>query len=126
MEIIILVWRKCLPCENWYVFLLHYQPVLTDIRSLELDPPPKEPVYVIGLRYHILYLLELSELEDLGLGSRTGVVPILSDNLPFDTVRLYGPVSQEDNEHFMKASRSEFSCTSNCESRSITNPHIVR
>ena len=32
-----------------------------------MNPPPTEPLYVVGLRQHLMYLLERQELEDHGL-----------------------------------------------------------
>ncbi|KAL7284142.1 hypothetical protein ACG7TL_001423 [Trametes sanguinea] len=46
-----------------------------------MNPPPSEPLYVVGLRQHLLYLIERQELEDAGLGDPNGVVLILSDAL---------------------------------------------
>lgn len=120
MEIIISAWQKYWLCESWYVLPLRYHMAHIDIRLPKLDPPPTKPVYVIGLRFHILYLSELSDLEDLGLGSRTGVVPILSDYIGFDHVHQYGPRSKEDGQYWMEISRFEFYCSSTREYRLIT------
>ena len=46
-----------------------------------MNPKPTEPLYVVGLRSHLMYLREHSEIEDLGLDKEdgTGVETILSD-----------------------------------------------
>ena len=48
---------------------------------LQMNPPPSEPLYVIGVRSILLYLREYNEIEDLGLNKQGGVVTILSDAL---------------------------------------------
>ena len=61
--------------------------------ALQLDPPPSEPLYVVGVRSVLLYLREMSEIEDLGLDEEGGgrVITILSDALNCRDVRLYTP-----------------------------------
>lgn len=59
----------------------------------------------MGLRFHILYLYELSDLEDLGLDSENGVVPILSDALVSHDIKPYSTRAHEDNEPWMDITR---------------------
>ena len=49
----------------------------------QLNPQPTEPLYVVGIRSVLLYLRELSDIEDLGLEDKdgSGVVTILADAL---------------------------------------------
>jgi ribonuclease Z len=51
--------------------------------SCQLDPPPKEPLYVVAHSNVFLYLHEYSDVENLDLGDLTdhGVKCILSDSL---------------------------------------------
>ncbi|KAI0372022.1 hypothetical protein BV20DRAFT_964716 [Pilatotrama ljubarskyi] len=77
---------------------------ILQMRTL-MNPPPSEPVYVVGLRYHLMYLVERQEVEDLGLADPNGVVMILSDALNWRPPRLYGRVQPQD-EPFMNAETS--------------------
>ena len=65
-----------------------------------MDPPPSEPLYVVGLRPHLMYLVERQELEDHGLADPNGVVMILSDALNWRFPRPYGR-NQTIDEPFM-------------------------
>ena len=51
------------------------------LTSYQLNPPPAEPLYVIGTRSILLYLREYQEIEDLGINNEdgTGVIMIFSD-----------------------------------------------
>ncbi|KAI0710377.1 hypothetical protein C8T65DRAFT_648151 [Cerioporus squamosus] len=71
----------------------------------KMDPPPSEPLYVVGLRSHLMYLLERQELEDYGLADPNGVVMILSDALNWRFARSYGR-NQTEDEPFMNQNRS--------------------
>ena len=68
-----------------------------------MNPPPVEPLYVVGQRSHLMYLLERQELEDQGLGDPFGVVMILSDALNWRFAPPYG--KNQDSELFMNAER---------------------
>ncbi|KAI0360608.1 hypothetical protein OH77DRAFT_1393497 [Trametes cingulata] len=68
---------------------------ILQMRTL-MNPPPSEPVYVVGLRHHLMYLVERHELEDLGLADPNGVVMVLSDALNWRPPRLYGRVQPQD------------------------------
>ena len=68
-----------------------------------MNLPPVEPLYVVGQRSHLMYLLERQELEDQGLGDPFGVVMILSDALNWRFARPYG--KNQDGELFMNAER---------------------
>lgn len=49
-----------------------------------MSPPPAEQLYVVGIRPVLLYLMEQSQIEDLGLSDQDDpgrVVPILADTL---------------------------------------------
>ena len=72
---------------------------------LQLTPPPTEPIYVVGVRSVLLYLREMSELEDLGLeqADGAGVVTILADALNWKDPRSYGERYSE--EPWMDAER---------------------
>ncbi|KAI0330270.1 hypothetical protein GY45DRAFT_1354004 [Cubamyces sp. BRFM 1775] len=69
----------------------------------QMDPPPSEPIYVVGQRQHLMYLVERQELEDLGLADPTGngVVMILSDALNWRTPRPYYSRNPTNDEPFM-------------------------
>ena len=69
--------------------------------SRQLNPPPTEPLYVIGVHAILLYLRELNDLEDLGIDREdgTGVVTILSDALNWRDPHVYG--SDVGNEPWM-------------------------
>ena len=69
-----------------------------------MNPPPTEPLYVVGLRQHLVYLLERQELEDHGLGDPNGVIMVLSDALNWRFARPYGK-NQTEDEPFMNAER---------------------
>ncbi len=69
-----------------------------------MDPPPPEPLYVVGLRSHLMYILERQELEDHGLSNPNGVVMILSDALNWRFPRPYGR-NQVEDEPFMNQDR---------------------
>ena len=69
-----------------------------------MNPPPTEPLYVVGLRQHLVYLLERQELEDHGLGDPNGVIMVLSDALNWRFARPYGK-NQIEDEPFMNAER---------------------
>ncbi|RDX42667.1 hypothetical protein OH76DRAFT_1410927 [Lentinus brumalis] len=71
----------------------------------KMDPPPPEPLYVVGLRSHLMYILERQELEDHGLSNPNGVVMILSDALNWRFPRPYGR-NQVEDEPFMNQDRS--------------------
>ncbi|KAH8083328.1 hypothetical protein BXZ70DRAFT_1073609 [Cristinia sonorae] len=77
----------------------------------QLDPPPSEPLYVVGIRSVHLYTSELNDLEDLGVDDPTGngVIPILSDSLNFrgPYVAKYGKWQLKDGEKWMDHQRSE-------------------
>ncbi|KAH9940691.1 hypothetical protein B0H21DRAFT_572283 [Amylocystis lapponica] len=81
-----------------------------------LDPPPAQPLYVVGLRHLLVYLREQSELEDLGLGSaeQNGVVTILSDVLNWRNARPYPAQILPDAEPFMDAHASWQSAMDMC------------
>ncbi|RPD65585.1 hypothetical protein L226DRAFT_479775 [Lentinus tigrinus ALCF2SS1-7] len=66
----------------------------------KMDPPPSEPLYVVGLRSHLMYLLERQELEDHGLADPNGIIMILSDALNWRFPRPYGK-NQTEDEPFM-------------------------
>ncbi|KAH9852566.1 hypothetical protein C2E23DRAFT_826150 [Lenzites betulinus] len=87
---------------------------ILQMRAL-MRPPPSEPLYVVGLRQHLIYLTERHELEDLGLGSEesNGVVLILSDALNWRPPRLYGPTQPQD-EPFMDAYTSQQKARAMC------------
>ncbi|KAJ2997160.1 hypothetical protein NUW54_g7157 [Trametes sanguinea] len=66
-----------------------------------MNPPPSEPLYVVGLRQHLLYLTERQELEDAGLGDPNGIIMILSDALNWrNSPKPYGRAAMTD-EPFM-------------------------
>ena len=67
-------------------------------------PPPTEPLYVVGLRPHLMYMVERQELEDLGLGDPNGVIMVLSDALNWRFARPYSR-NQIEDEPFMNADR---------------------
>ena len=69
-----------------------------------MDPPPAEPLYVVGLRLHLMYMLERQELENHGLEDPNGVVMVLSDALNWRFSRPYGR-NQDADELFMNADR---------------------
>ena len=69
-----------------------------------MNPPPTEPLYVVGLRQHLMYLLERQELEDQGLADPNGVIMVLSDALNWRFARPYGK-NQVEDEPFMNADR---------------------
>ncbi|KAI0826548.1 hypothetical protein BC628DRAFT_239357 [Trametes gibbosa] len=84
------------------------------MRSL-MRPPPSEPLYVVGLRQHLIYLKERQELEDIGVDAcaPNGVVLVLSDALNWRPPRLYGPVQPQD-EPFMDANTSQQNARALC------------
>ncbi|CDO70624.1 hypothetical protein BN946_scf184748.g22 [Trametes cinnabarina] len=65
-----------------------------------MNPPPSEPLYVVGLRSHLMYLTERQELEDAGLSDPNGVVLILSDVLNWRGPKPYSRSALVD-EPFM-------------------------
>ena len=69
-----------------------------------MNPPPTEPLYVVGLRQHLMYLLERQELEDQGLADLSGIVMVLSDALNWRFARPYGR-NQVEDEAFMNSER---------------------
>ena len=69
-----------------------------------MSPPPTEPLYLVGLRQHLMYLLERQELEDQGLADPNGVIMVLSDALNWRFARPYGK-NQAEDEPFMNADR---------------------
>ena len=69
-----------------------------------MNPPPTEPLYVVGLRQHLMYLWERQELEDQGLADFNGIVMVLSDALNWRFARPYGRKQVED-EAFMNSER---------------------
>lgn len=73
-------------------------------RLVQMNPPPTESLYVVGLRPHLMYILERHEMEDHGLEDPNGVVLILSDTLNWRFPRPYGKNDVED-EPFMNAGR---------------------
>ncbi|KAI0635238.1 beta-lactamase-like protein [Trametes polyzona] len=70
-----------------------------------MDPPPSQPLYVVGLRPHLMYLTERNELEDLGLGGPNGVILVLSDALNWRPPQRYARI-QPDDEPFMNSETS--------------------
>jgi len=55
-----------------------------DFYYTQLNPPPKEPVFLVTLYGIILGLMELSDVEDMGLDyslRRAAVLPIRSPSL---------------------------------------------
>ncbi|KAJ6474674.1 hypothetical protein C8R47DRAFT_986730 [Mycena vitilis] len=50
-------------------------------RRRQLNPPATEPLYLVSVHKLHLYLRELAEIEDLGLGAPNGVVTVISDAL---------------------------------------------
>ncbi|KAI8986907.1 beta-lactamase-like protein [Trametes punicea] len=72
---------------------------ILQMRTL-MKPPPSEPLYVVGLRQHLMYLVERQELEDIWLERPNGVVLILSDALNWRPPRPYGRNAAQD-EPFM-------------------------
>lgn len=63
-----------------------------------LNPPPKDPVYLVGVRGVHLYLREVCDLEGLGIegvdvdrGKGNGVVTILSPALHWNYSQVYTP-----------------------------------
>lgn len=81
------------------MLLLHFQ----------LDPPPLEPLYVVGIRSVHLYLREQSDIEDLGIDdpSGSGVISILSDSLNFrgPMIARYGKWQLKDDDEWMNNER---------------------
>ncbi|KAI0674372.1 hypothetical protein C8Q78DRAFT_967526 [Trametes maxima] len=79
----------------------HHMGVSTILRMrARMNPPPSEPLYVVGLRQHLMYLTERQEIEDYGLGEPNGVVMILSDALNWRPPQPYGRFQPQD-EPFM-------------------------
>ncbi|KAI0746847.1 beta-lactamase-like protein [Daedaleopsis nitida] len=78
-----------------------------------MDPPPSQPLYVVGLRPHLTYMLERHELEDHGLSEPNSVVMILSDALNWRPARPYGKAQSED-EPFMNVERSRENAREMC------------
>ena len=68
-----------------------------------MNPPPEEPLYIVGQRHHLMYILERQETEDHGLADLGGIVTILSDALNWRFARPYG--KNMDDELFMDAQR---------------------
>jgi ribonuclease Z len=55
-----------------------------------LDPPPDEALYIVSVRGLHLYLRELSEIQDLGLGNPTnGIVSVMSESLHYQGYGQY-------------------------------------
>ncbi|KAF8631971.1 hypothetical protein AX15_002105 [Amanita polypyramis BW_CC] len=64
-----------------------------------LDPPPKDPLYLVSIRAVHLYLRELSDLQNLGiieddsrdkqLHAGSGVVPVMSEALHYKQYETY-------------------------------------
>ncbi|KAF9478239.1 hypothetical protein BDN70DRAFT_58947 [Pholiota conissans] len=57
----------------------------------QLDPPPKEPIYVVSIRNVHLYLREMQDVQDVGVDdpSGNGVVHVLSESLHFHQLGSY-------------------------------------
>jgi ribonuclease Z len=54
----------------------------------QLNPPPDDPLYIVSVRGLHMYIRELSDIQDLGLGNAVnGVVSVMSESLHF---REYG------------------------------------
>ncbi|TBU28507.1 hypothetical protein BD311DRAFT_722416 [Dichomitus squalens] len=79
----------------------------------QMNPPPTEPLYVVGLRHHLMYLLERQELEDQGLADLNGIVMVLSDALNWRFARSYGR-NQIEDEPFMNQERSRENAQAMC------------
>jgi len=64
-----------------------------------MDPPPEEPLYLIGNRMVFLYLREYNAHEELGFSkdARARVTPILSDDIHWRNRGRSGP-SHDDKE----------------------------
>lgn len=56
-----------------------------------MNPPPSQPLYVVGPRHTLVYLREQSEVEDLGVDQAdgNGIITILSDMLNWKPVRPF-------------------------------------
>ncbi|KAI0777745.1 hypothetical protein BD413DRAFT_640429 [Trametes elegans] len=85
---------------------------ILQMRTL-MSPPPSEPLYLIGLRSHLMYLTERQELEDVGLSDPNGVVMILSDALNWRPPRPYGR-NQPEDERWMNADTSRQNAQAMC------------
>ncbi|KAM5533878.1 hypothetical protein V8D89_012418 [Ganoderma adspersum] len=79
----------------------------------QMNPPPTEPLYVVGLRQHLVYLLERQELEDHGLAGPNRIIMVLSDALNWRFARPYGK-NQAEDEPFMNAERSRENAQAMC------------
>lgn len=62
-----------------------------DVPCLQMNPPPTEPLYLIGIRAILCYLREFNEIEDLGFDKEdgAGVVTILSDAINWRESQSY-------------------------------------
>jgi hypothetical protein len=84
-------WPKFLRSDGWYVDFI-YTYLGDHIRiSVQLDPPPTEPLYLVVIRAVQLYLRELSDIQDLGLDdpSGNGVIIIMSEALHWKQTGAY-------------------------------------
>ncbi|KAM6497244.1 hypothetical protein JOM56_007717 [Amanita muscaria] len=93
-----------------------------------LDPPPKDPLYLVSIRAVHLYLRELSDVQNLGIvdteGTESGlpgssVVPIMSEALhwkQFDTYQASGMWQIGGSESWLDIQRSRRLAHSMCQS----------
>jgi len=55
-----------------------------------LNPPPDEPLYIVSVRGLHLYIRELSDIHDLGLGNATnGIVSVISESIHYRETGRY-------------------------------------
>ncbi|KAL4253032.1 RNase Z family protein [Abortiporus biennis] len=83
----------------------------------KLNPPPTEPLYLIALRGHHLYLREQADLEDLGFdrADGNGVIQILSDTLNWRNANPYGAHTGREPVDFMDVQRCRAMTGKMCE-----------
>lgn len=49
-----------------------------------MNPPPDEPLYIVSVRGLHLYIRELSDIHDLGLGNAAnGIVSVMSESIHY-------------------------------------------
>ncbi|KAI0694223.1 hypothetical protein BC835DRAFT_1415475 [Cytidiella melzeri] len=87
----------------------------------KLNPPPTEPLYVVGVYAILLYLRELADVEDLDLDREDGrgIVTILSDALNWRNPRPYG--SDKMSEPWMDFKLAQSDATKMCQSLNLKN-----
>ncbi|OSX63293.1 hypothetical protein POSPLADRAFT_1045665 [Postia placenta MAD-698-R-SB12] len=80
-----------------------------------MNPPPSQPLYVVGPRHTLVYLREQSEVEDLGVDQAdgNGIITILSDMLNWKPVRPFWKM-HKNSEPYVDEERSQQAAKNMC------------